>query len=175
VTAETVARSPLAGRETDLARIGVRELPFLAQVDVRCRREAAERLGFPLEPNTVDGDARRSVLWLGPDQWLVVGLPRTAGAEITALEGSLADEHRSLVDVSANRVVLEMASDDRRDLLSAACSIDLDARSWRPGMCAQTLFGRAQVILQELPGATRLFVRPSFGGYVADLLLDAAG
>jgi sarcosine oxidase subunit gamma len=175
VTAEAEARSPLAGRKTDLARIGVRELPFLAQVDVRCRRETADRLGFPVEPNTADGDARRGVLWLGPDEWLVVGPSGTAGVEITLLEGALADEHRSLIDVSASRVVLELASDDRRELLGTACSIDLDARSWRPGMCAQTLFGRAQVILQELPEVTRLFVRPSFGGYVADLLLDAAG
>jgi sarcosine oxidase gamma subunit len=40
-----------------------------------------------------------------------------------------------------------------------------------PGVCAQTLFARAQVILQELDGATRQFVRPSFAYYVVDRLL----
>ena len=33
------------------------------------------------------------------------------------------------------------------------------------------LLARAQVILQELPGATRVFVRPSFADYVVDRLL----
>jgi sarcosine oxidase subunit gamma len=174
VTADSVARSPLADHRHDLARIGAAEIPFLAQVDVRCSAEAAEHLGFPLEPNTVGGDMRRGVLWLGPDEWLVVEPPGAALATIGELGAALHDEHRSLIDVSANRVVLEMTSDDRHDLLASACSIDLDARSWSPGRCAQSLLGRAQVIVQELPAATRVFVRPSFAGYVADLLLNAA-
>jgi sarcosine oxidase, subunit gamma len=174
VTAEPFARSPLAPRDADLGRIGVAALGFLAQVDVRCTDAAAERLGFPLVPNTVVGDMRRGVLWLGPDEWLVVGLPDTAGVTIAELEAALGDEHRSVIDVSANRVVLEMTNDDRHEVLASACSIDLDARSWRSMMCAQTLLGHAPVILQELPGATRVFVRPSFAGYVADLLMATA-
>jgi sarcosine oxidase gamma subunit len=42
-----------------------------------------------------------------------------------------------------------------------------------PGACAQTLFARAQVLLQEMDGATRVFVRPSFAHYVLDRLLAA--
>jgi sarcosine oxidase gamma subunit len=53
--------------------------------------------------------------------------------------------------------------------------VDLDPRGgWEPGRCAQTLFAKAPVILQELDRATRLFVRPSFGDYVVDRLLAAA-
>jgi sarcosine oxidase gamma subunit len=40
------------------------------------------------------------------------------------------------------------------------------------GRCAQTLVGRAQVLLHERDDATRLFVRPSFAGYLTDLLLE---
>jgi sarcosine oxidase subunit gamma len=174
VTADPYAASPLPGRSADLGRSGVATVDLLAQVDVRCSTEAAERLGFPVVPNTVVGDVARGVLWLGPDEWLVVGLPGTAGSTIEELEETLGAEHRSVIDVSANRVVLEMSGDDRHDVLSTACSLDLDPRSWRPMTCAQTLLGRAQVILQELAGATRIFVRPSFAGYVADLLLAAA-
>jgi sarcosine oxidase subunit gamma len=42
-------------------------------------------------------------------------------------------------------------------------------------MCAQTLLARVPVILQERDLATRVFVRPSFAGYLVDWLLDAAG
>jgi sarcosine oxidase, subunit gamma len=174
VTADPFAWSPFASRDAGLGRIGVAALRFLTQVDVRCTDAAAGRLGFPLVPNTVVGDLQRGVLWLGPDEWLVVGLPGTVGVTVAELEASLEGEHRSVLDVSANRVVLEMTNVDRREVLASACSIDLDPRSWRSMMCAQTLLGRAPVILQELPASTRIFVRPSFAGYVADLLLAAA-
>jgi len=77
--------------------------------------------------------------------------------------------------VSANRAVIDLRGPGRLALLASACSLDLDpAGGWVPGVCAQTLLARAQVILQELPDATRLFVRPSFADYVVDRLLAGA-
>ncbi len=169
-------RSPLAYRADDLTRLEAVEIAFLAQIDVRCDEEAAARLGFPPEPNTVSGDMSRGVLWLGPDEWLVVGLPGTAGASIAELERDLAGSHHAVVDVSANRAVIELRGAARLDLLSSGCSLDLDPfGGWVPSVCAQTLFARAQVILQELERGTRLFVRPSFADYTVDRLLASLG
>jgi len=169
-------RSPLDRRVDDLGRIDAVEVAFLAQVDVRCDPAEAARLGLPLEPNTVDGDLTRGALWLGPDEWLVVGLPGTAPAAIDELETALAGTHHAVVDVSANRAVIELRGVDRLELLASGCALDLDPRGgWVPGVCAQSLFARAQVILQEMDGATRLFVRPSFAHYVVDRLLVSAG
>jgi sarcosine oxidase subunit gamma len=167
-------RSPLADRVADLTVIDAVEVPFLSQIDVRCSAEEAARLAFPPEPNTVAGDMTRGVLWLGPDEWLVVGLPSTAADTVAELEDELAGQHHSVIDVSENRTVIELRGADRHTLLASGCGIDLDPRGgWVPGVCAQTLFARAQVILQELDGATRIFVRPSFSGYVVDRLLAA--
>jgi sarcosine oxidase subunit gamma len=173
------ARSPLGGRAGDLERLGARELPFLEQVDLRIARSEADPLPpfLPLEPNTWVGWNGRDVLWLGPDEWLLLdGSQTTEGgglaAELTTL---LSGTHRSLVDVSANRTVLELTSDDRRELLSTGCGLDLHVRSWRDGMCAQTLVGRVPVILQERSGTTRIFVRPSYADWLLDWMLDAAG
>jgi sarcosine oxidase subunit gamma len=167
-------RSPLAHRADDLLRLEAVEVASLAQIDVRCGPAAAERLTFPMEPNTVTGDMHRGVLWLGPDEWLVVSLPGTAEASVAAIDANLEGSHHAVVDVSANRAVIELRGVARLDLLASGCSLDLDpAGGWVPGVCAQTLFARAQVILQELDGATRLFVRPSFADYVVDRLLVA--
>ena len=168
------ARSPLGHRVADLDRVGSRELAFVAQVDVRVDPTAAGALGFPTEPNTWTPAGDRDVLWLGPDEWLVVAEPGGAGALADELERSLSDLHRSVVDVSANRVVLELEGSSRLELLSSACPIDLHPRSWSDGRCAQSVFGAAQVLLQERRGTTRLFVRPSFASYVVDLLLAVA-
>ena len=167
-------RSALAARTGDLAALQAVEVPFLTQIDVRCAPEDAERLGFPSLANTVLGDPTRGVLWLGPDEWLVVGLPGTAAATLDEFERALAGVHHAVVDVSGNRAVIELRGADRYELLASGCSLDLDPRGgWVPGVCAQTMFARAQVILQELAMATRVFVRPSFAGYIVDRLLAA--
>ena len=168
------ARSPLAERSGDLERLGARELVFLAQVDVRADPSTAASLGFPAEPNTVALNPDRDILWLGPDEWLVVGHTGTAEALVAELETTLGGEHHSVVDVSANRAGIELGGNSRHELLSSACPIDLHPRSWGDGRCAQTVFGAAQILLQEREGTTRVFVRPSFAAYVVDLLLAAS-
>jgi sarcosine oxidase subunit gamma len=168
------ARSPLDERSADLDLLDARELAFVSQLDVRVDPSTASSLGFPTAPNTATTAGDRDVLWLGPDEWLVVGAPGAAGAIVDELASSLDGLHHSVVDVSANRVVLELTGPSRLDLLSSACPIDLHPRSWGDGRCAQSVFGAAQVLLQERDGTTRVFVRPSFANYVVDLLLVAS-
>jgi sarcosine oxidase, subunit gamma len=163
-----MARTALAGRSADLGRLGGIEVAFPAQVDVRAGDASA--LGLPTEPNTWARLGEREVLWLGPDEWLVVAAA-DAAVVVADLESSLVASHHSVVDVSVNRAVIELAGAGRLELLSSACPIDLDPRSWTEGRCAQTLFGAAQVLIQERTQDTRLFLRPSFATYVVDLLL----
>jgi sarcosine oxidase, subunit gamma len=139
----------------------------LAQIDVRA---APDLLPFaaPGENAVIDWNDR-DVLWLGPDEWLVVAEPDAARTITRELEDTLAGHHRSILDVSANRIVFELT--DGLDQLAAGCGLDLHPSRWRPGMCAQTLLGKAQVILQQRDErTTRVFVRPSFERYVIDRL-----
>lgn len=139
----------------------------LAQIDVRA---AADPLPFatPVE-NGVSAWNDRDVLWLGPDEWLVVAEPKAAPTIVRGLEDALSGHHRSILDVSANRIVFEL--NEGLEVLSSGCGLDLHPTRWHPGMCAQTLFGQAQVILhQRDERTTRVFVRPSFERYVIDLL-----
>ncbi|MDQ3784486.1 MAG: sarcosine oxidase subunit gamma [Actinomycetota bacterium] len=183
MTVDSAARSPLAQRGRDLDRAGdntggaveIVEMAFLAKVNLRV--DPAHRgllyLALPLEPNTTTDSAGGVVLWLGPNEWLIVGPPSGAGAIAAALKSTLDGVHYSVVDVSANWVVVELRGSARHDLLSKGCSLDFHARAWSPGRCAQTLLARVQVILEERPGSTRVYVRPSFGDYLVDWILDA--
>ena len=168
------ARSPLDERSDDLDLLDAHELALVSQLDVRVDPSTAASLLFPIPPNTATTTGVRDVLWLGPAEWLVVGAPSAAGAIAEELERSLAGLHHSVVEVSANRVLLELTRPSRHDLLASACPIDLHPRSWGDGRCAQSVFGAAQVLLHERERATRLFVRPSFANYVVDLLLAAS-
>jgi sarcosine oxidase subunit gamma len=133
----------------------LREVELRSQVIVR----GAAQPGFPVEPNTAAGD----VLWLGPDEWLVVG------AREEDYPGAAA-----AVDVSGNRVCLELAGDRVEDVLAQGCSLDLHPSVFAPGRCAQTLLAKAEVILHRTaPDTFRIFVRPSFAPYVRAWLADA--
>ena len=177
MTADARARSPLADRATDLATIGGELVPFLAQVDLRVDPAYAGLAPYPLpiEPNMAVDDGRRAALWLSPDEWLILGPPGATAAIVAELEAAFAHVDRSVVDVSANRVAFELTGPERFDLLAHVCPLDLDPRVWAPGRCAQTLLGRAQVVLQERTETTGILVRPSFADYVVDLLLAVHG
>ncbi len=142
----------------------------LAQVDVRAD---PDRLPFPPPAaNTASTWEGRDVLWLGPDEWLVVADADATPAIVRELEEALTGHHHSVLDVGANRIVYELR--DGLEQLSSGCGLDLHPSRWTPGMCAQTVFGGAQVILhQRDERTTRVFVRPSFAGYFADLFATA--
>jgi sarcosine oxidase subunit gamma len=181
VTVE-LARSPLSHRRYDLEDVAratsgglaIIEVAFLAQIDVRVDEAVARAaaLPVPFAPNTVLRHELRAALWLGPDEWLVTG-PAGAQASLSAeLEAALAGEHRSIVDVSANRAVLDLSGGLVRDVLASGCPIDLHPRAWEPGVCAQTLFDRTQVLLEQLAGETvRIYVRPSLADDLVDRLI----
>jgi sarcosine oxidase subunit gamma len=174
--ADPQARSPLAARAADLAAVGAAELAFLAQLTLRADPALATRAPFslPLDPNTWTAGGGREALWLGPDEWLVVGPPGSAPAVAAELGRALEGEHHAVVDTSANRTVVELAGAGRFDLLAQGCGLDLHPRAWQPGSCTQTLLARAPVLLQERDQATRVFVRASFAAYLADWLTAVA-
>jgi len=167
-----------------------------SQVNVRAQGHVAARVGealgviLPVEPNTVATRGQRSALWLGPDEWLVVD-DGTPAEEIEASVrqafngswgsrseplGARSGSWGSVVDVSANRIVVELSGPHARDVLSRGCSLDLHPRSFRPGMCAQTLLAKTAVILWQTDDAPtfKVFVRASFAAHLARWLADAS-
>ena len=129
----------------------VREVELDAQVSLRGEP--------PVPPNTFADDT----VWLGPDEWLVLG-----GRETDFPDAAAA------VDVSANRVCLELSGPGAADVLARGCALDLHPSVFPPGRCAQTLVARAQVILLRTgDDVFRLLVRPSFAPYLRAWLRDA--
>jgi len=186
-------RSPLAHAADRLAAVthdsegAVRlaELPFLTQLNIRldAKGAAADAVGLalglqlPLEPNTVVRAGESTVLWLGPDEWLLIAPPGAQRDLESRVREAAGDEFVSVTDVSAQRTTLLVAGPGARDLLSHGCSLDLHPRVFTPGRCAQTTLGRTQVVLvarDEPKAGFWVLVRSSFAGYLADWILDAA-
>ncbi len=189
--AEAVRQSPLAEyRERFVALsaatrgdILIREVPYLVQINFRAdpndgdmMQRLASTLGFllPVVPNTVTSQGDRRALWLGPDEWLIVGPDGQQEGLEQALRNRLNGTFGSIVDVSANRTVLEIGGPKARELLANGVPIDLDLHSFGHNRCAQTLLAKAQVIIERRDdeGAFHVYVRASFANYVASWLLD---
>ncbi|MFG2960111.1 sarcosine oxidase subunit gamma [Streptomyces sp. NPDC048291] len=195
-TAPTASRrSPLADAAPRLAAVTrssrgalrLAELPFLAQVNVRldAKSPAADAVGLalgvqlPLEPDTVVHAGEVTAVWLGPDEWLVVGRPGTEGELESRIRTAAADAEAAVTvtDVSAQRTTLLVGGPRARDLLAHGCALDLHPRAFGPGRCAQTTLARTQVVLvarDETRAGFWVLVRSSFAGYLVDWLLDAA-
>jgi sarcosine oxidase subunit gamma len=185
---DTLRRSPLghltdafAERSTYGARL--RELPFLTQLNLQLDPDgaAAERIAaalgtlLPTVPNTIAEAGDLRLLWLGPEEWLVVGPDGAAEDTRALLRAALGDEPASLVDVSANRTTLELSGPAAREVLEKGCSLDLHPRSFGPGQCAQTQLSKVNAVLHQTDAEPcyQLLVRGSFAQYLADWLLDA--
>ncbi len=131
-------------------------------------------LELPRTPNMTAEGGGYALLWLGPDEWLLVTPFDEHSPLAAALEGALAGRHAAVIDVSAQRLVLELSGPHARDVLEKGCPLDLHPRVFGPGRCAQTLLARAAVILEPMDRAPRyrLFVRASFARYLVAWLMD---
>ncbi len=189
--------SPLAGYARELAAVRSRsggelslaERAFGTQLSLRldpagsaaAAVAAVVGAALPVEPNTTATAGGRVLVWLGPDEWLLLAEPDdTVGGElIDALTDRASDEPVSVVDVSAARTTLVVSGRAADEVLAHGCALDLHPREFRPGRCAQTKLALANVIIVAEPGrpgeqSFAVLVRSSFAGYLATWLLDAA-
>lgn len=163
--------------------------PFVAQADLRvdptgpAADAVAAHLGVALPiPNTWVRGETTTVIWLGPDEWLVTSPFTTPEALDAGLRAAVGSHGGAVVDVSAQRTTLRLRGEHARDVLATGCSLDLHPSAFPAGSAAQTTVGLAGVVLLALDagatdrGATdfRLVVRSSFARYLATWLLDAA-
>lgn len=182
-----IERTTAARRDIEISDPGatVRELPFLGYVNLRgdagdpgftgAVSKVAE-IELPTQPNTfVDGDRVRAI-WLGPDEWYLVGVPGTEAQLVDALEDALAGTHHAVNDLSSGLTTLELSGPKARDVLDKGCTLDLHPRSFGAGQCAQTLVSHAGILLRFVDDAPtfELTVRRSFADYLWAWLEDAA-
>jgi sarcosine oxidase, subunit gamma len=89
----------------------------------------------------------RAALWMGPDEWLLIG-PRSEKVLIERqLTEVLAGAAHSLVDVSHGEAALIMSGTKTAVALAAGCPLDLHSSVFAIGMCTRTVLAKAQIVL----------------------------
>jgi sarcosine oxidase subunit gamma len=151
---------------------------FVLHGDARVRAAAAPVWGacFAEEPCRATLGEGRATLWLGPDEYLLLGAD--AGSEAAAadaLERAVGDLPHALVNISHRQFALEVSGPHAATLLNGACPLDLDLGAFPVGMCTRTVLAKADIVLwRTRDDAFHLEVWRSFGGYVTGLLSEIA-
>ena len=108
-------------------------------------------VALPLVPNTVTCAAAVVAMWLGPRSWLLIagalGGPGHALVEFDAKRDALNLGGGALFDVSASRVAYTIRGSNAATVLARGCPLDFAARVFKPGHCAQSLFGHVNALI----------------------------
>jgi heterotetrameric sarcosine oxidase gamma subunit len=159
--AHPLAALAAASPDCGVARLQV--LPPATRVIIRGEAAVLADLGLPV-PETCRaisvGD--RSLLWLGPDEFLLL------------VPGDGAPTGPSVVDVSHRDTALAVSGPRAAWVINAFCALDLHEKAFPVGMCTRTVFGRAEVVLwRTAPDTFRIEVARSFAPYVWACLEEA--
>ncbi len=121
-----------------------------------------EGVTLPPQPCRAAETDGRAALWLGPDEWLLLGF-------------SVVETGFAVVDISHRQLGFRLHGTHAATLLAAGVPLDLDLAAFPVGMCTRTLFDKAEIVLWRT-GATawRIEVQRSFAPYLREMLAAVA-
>ncbi len=161
--------------------VALREVAFATQLGLRAAAgsaghaalAAATGVGLPASAGEVAGSVQgTAVLWLGPDEFLVI-TPEN-GALAGELVEALGDAPGQVVDLSANRSVLELTGPSAPLVLRKSCPTDLHPRAFGVNQAVTTTLANIPVLLWRT-GEQSWYILPraSFTEHTVHWLLDA--
>lgn len=147
-----------------------------AEGTVRAAVAAALDMMVPAKPNHASRKDVVTVLWIGPDRWLVVEPERPGRALDVRLNEALTGVPAILIDLSHSRTVFRIAGRSSRDLLAKGCGIDFHPRAFPMDSCVQSLLGHVGTLLHAVDEAPSfdLYVARSFAVTVWEWLIESA-
>ena len=133
---------------------------------------------LPVIPNTVVRSPGLCCHWLSPNEWLIT-VKMTKVSIMKDLEDSLSGLHVAITDLTGGQSLLEIGGRQSRDVLSAACTLDLHPDVFMQGSCAQTILAQSNVLITPTFASSvgcvfEVLVRRSYADHLIRWLMDAA-
>lgn len=165
---------PLAGSGWSIPGLAFAPVPPASRhvlrlpADAVAAASAAFGLALPLQPCSSARAGSRAVLWLGPDEWLILDDNRSAA--LPELTGP-----HALVDVSERQVGLDLSGPLAATVLAHGCPLDLHISRFPVGKCTRTLLGKVEIVLWRTAAEDfRVECWRSFAEYVNSFIALAA-
>jgi len=134
-------------------------------------------MNIPSIPNTVTVGNDKSLLWLGPEEWLLIVSDSEEERIASELTFSAAIESMVVIVVSDHYSVITIQGSETAEVLAQACGIDIHPQEFSIGQCCRCAFARTTAIVRPLDsqGAYDLIVESSYAQYAEHWLSRAIG
>ena len=166
---------------TNSAEINIQRLNGLSFLNLRTKSKDSKDFrkiygcNLPLDNNTFQISGNRKIIWLGPDEFLLIFENHEEQYIFENLNISFSKQHYALTNISDSQEIFCLSGDYVRDLLSKGCPIDLHINSFKKGMSAQTILEKVDVLLfcNDKNKISITFKR-SYYDYVSSWIKDAS-
>jgi sarcosine oxidase subunit gamma len=131
-------------------------------------------LGCPLPVSscTYSVSSKSKVLWLSPDEWMIVCPRDGLSGLLSGLTQALAGIRSQVADNSGGYTLVWLTGDKAQDVLAHVSVYDVTVLT--PGRVVGTTFGKASVYLHREGSGYLLMLRRSFADYIWRYLVRAA-
>ena len=142
----------------------------------------AQVLGVPMpgSANHTASGQRGTVLWLGPDEWLLVTAPGAEAVLASDLRQALLGKHHQIADVTDYYTTIELSGSRSRDMLMKIATADFHPKVFKAGMGMTTNLARTVAWLRQTRDdresggpAFDIVIRISMADYLWCLLAEA--
>jgi sarcosine oxidase, subunit gamma len=163
------------------AGVWANEIPHLGYISLRGQTAdqtfmaaAGRALGVPLPaaPCTFVENGTLTIVWLSPDEWMIVCARADKLNLLGELEGALDTAHCQVADNSGGFTHIALQGRHAADVLSHTSVYDI--ASLAAGRAVGTTFGKSSVYIYRQGGGFRLILRRSFADYIWRYLERAA-
>ena len=134
-------------------------------------------MDIPRVPNTATVHDTYSVLWLGPEEWLLIVPESDEDLIASELSHDGADDWAVAIIVSDHYSIITIQGSETAEVLAQACGIDTHPQKFSIGQCCRCAFARTTAIVRPLDsrGAYELIFESSFLRYAEHWLSRAIG
>ncbi|MDE2446914.1 MAG: hypothetical protein KGO94_12100 [Alphaproteobacteria bacterium] len=177
--------SPLAHRgASDNISISMREMSERGMIDLRgattdkkfmAAVKSVLEVDLPKLPRTSSSWGDVTVLWLSPDQWLVLCGRSKAPTLLADLRTALGSIHSLAVDVSDMRAIIRLEGEGVREILMKGSSLDLISDDYKPGTVRRMLFAEVGALIHVIEAnIIDVYVFRSYANYAWDFIAKSA-
>jgi len=168
--------------------VKIEELSLTGKINIRGKssdKEFMKNIGsalnlvLPIEPNVRIFNNNISIMWLGPNEWLVITPENEKDGIISLLKSNLNPQKTAITDVSFNRTILRLEGEKVFTLLSKFLVANLEKILKTNFSVAQSIFIKIPVLFvrnntDEEPTSLDLHLNRSHTKYVYELLVDGS-
>ena len=163
----------------------IQELAFINKINLRINTKNTNYMKvcgkilnaiLPTKPNIFTKNGNLKIIWLSPDEWLIINEDDNL---FSKLKNEIGDLEASVTDVSENRTIVRLSGEKIYKLLSKFLVLDLEKSLPSESTCAQTLFAKVPILLlrnhneNQVPEID-IFLNNSHANYVYNLIIDGS-